>query len=182
MTMRSRSFDLVVFGATSFVGAILCRYLRERHGADGALRRAIAGRSAERLEAVATSTGAEVERIVANALDPRAMAALAERTRLVVSTVGPYATFGSTLVAAVAEAGTDYCDLSGEPQWMQRMIDAHGALATASGARIVHACGFDSIPSDLGVHFTQREAFAPHQPKYHPYGWAIPNSKGCRKQ
>ena len=88
------------------------------------------------------------------------MADLVGRARLVVSTVGPYATYGTTLVAAVAEAGTDYCDLTGEPQWMQRMIDAHGRTAESSGARIVHACGFDSIPSDLGVWFTQRQAIA----------------------
>lgn len=158
MDITDRPFDLVVFGATSFVGKILCGHLTERHGTDGALRWAIAGRNADKLDAVATSTGADVERIVADALDPGAMADLAGRARLVVSTVGPYATFGSPLVAAVAEAGTDYCDLTGEPQWMQRMIDAHGDAAAASGARIVHACGFDSIPSDLGVRFTQRQA------------------------
>ena len=158
MTTGDRPFDIVVFGATSFVGELLCTRLTERHGTDGALRWAIAGRDAERLDAVATSTGADVERIVADALDPAAMAELAARTRLVVSTVGPYARFGSALVAAVVEAGTDYCDLSGEPQWMQRMIDAHGRRAEASGARIVHACGFDSIPSDLGTWFTQRQA------------------------
>ena len=158
MSTDDRPLDLVVFGATSFVGEILCRHLTERHGSDGPLRWAIAGRSAERLDAVAASTGADVERIVADALDPSAMAALAARARLVVSTVGPYATYGSELVAAVAEAGTDYCDLTGEPQWMQRMIDAHGARAAASGARVVHACGFDSIPSDLGVWFTQQRA------------------------
>ena len=79
---------------------------------------------------------------------------------MVVSTVGPYARYGSPLVAAVAAAGTDYCDLTGEPQWMRAMIDAHQDEAAASGARIVHACGFDSIPSDLGVWFTQREALA----------------------
>ena len=158
MTARDRSFDLVVFGATSFVGRLLCEHLVERHGTDGPLRWAIAGRSADRLDEVRASTGSDVERIVADALDPRAMAGLAGRARLVASTVGPYASYGSALVGAVAEAGTDYCDLTGEPQWMQRMIDAHGELAARTGARVVHACGFDSIPSDLGVLFTQRRA------------------------
>ncbi len=158
MTARDRAFDLIVFGATSFVGRLLCEHLAERHGTDGPLRWAIAGRSADRLDEVAASTGSDVERIVADALDPAAMASLAARARLVVSTVGPYATYGSELVGAVAEAGTDYCDLTGEPQWMQRMIDAHHHRAVQSGARVVHACGFDSIPSDLGVLFTQREA------------------------
>jgi short subunit dehydrogenase-like uncharacterized protein len=110
------------------------------------------------LEQVAAATGAGVERIVADAADAAAMAALVDRTRVVISTVGPYALYGSELVAAAAAAGTDYCDLSGEPQWMQQMIDAHDEAAVASGARIVHSCGFDSIPSDLGVWFTQQEA------------------------
>ena len=161
MTSRSdRPHDLVVFGATSFVGEILCRFLVERHGTEGDLAWAIAGRSEAKLAAVADSTGADVERIVADAADPAAMAALADSTRLVISTVGPYALYGSPLVEAVAAVGTDYVDLTGEPQWMQRMIDAHGDAAERSGARIVHTCGFDSIPSDLGVFFTQREAEA----------------------
>jgi short subunit dehydrogenase-like uncharacterized protein len=154
----SRRLDVVVFGATSFVGQILCRHLVGRHGTDGPLRWAIAGRSATKLEDVARSTGADVERIVADAADRDALDALAGSARVVVSTVGPYARYGSPLVAAVAAAGTDYCDLTGETQWMRRMIDAHQDEASASGARIVHACGFDSVPSDLGAWFTQRRA------------------------
>ena len=153
-----RTYDIVVFGATSFVGQILCRYLTERHGTDGSLRWAIAGRNSTKLDSVASDTGADVERIVADASDAEAMAALAASTRVVVSTVGPYALYGSTLVAAAVEAGTHYCDLTGEPQWIQRMIDQHQLAAEKSGARIVHSCGFDSIPSDLGVWFTQQEA------------------------
>lgn len=159
MTTRDdRRLDVVVFGATSFVGQILCRHLVDRFGIDGPLRWAIAGRSLAKLDAVAAMTGADVERIVADAADEAALAELAGATRAVVSTVGPYAHYGSPLVAAVAAAGTDYCDLTGEPQWMRRMIDAHQADAEASGARIVHACGFDSIPSDVGVWFTQQRA------------------------
>lgn len=161
MTSRSaRPHDIIVFGATSFVGEILCRYLVKRHGTDGDLNWAIAGRSEAKLASVAETTGADVPRIVADAADPDAMASLAASTRLVISTVGPYALYGSELVAAVAAAGTDYVDLTGEPQWMQKMIDTHGATAQATGARVVHTCGFDSIPSDLGVWFTQREAGA----------------------
>lgn len=158
MRNADRRLDVVVFGATSFVGEILCRHLVERHGTDGPLRWAIAGRSAAKLDAVARSSGADVERIVADATDATALADLADATRVVVSTVGPYALYGSPLVAAVAAAGTDYCDLTGETQWMRAMIDAHQGEAEASGARIVHACGFDSIPSDLGVWFTQQRA------------------------
>ena len=158
--MSEPEYDLVVFGATSFVGQILCRRLVERVGTDGDVAWAIAGRSRGKLNQVAIDTGADVPVIVADAGDADAMRDLAESTRVVVSTVGPYARYGSPLVAAVAAAGTDYCDLTGEPQWMRAMIDAHEDDAAASGARIVHACGFDSIPSDLGVWFTQREALA----------------------
>ncbi|MEM7286982.1 MAG: saccharopine dehydrogenase NADP-binding domain-containing protein [Actinomycetota bacterium] len=159
MTSRAdRPYDLIVFGATSFVGEILCRHLVARHGVDGDVSWAIAGRSGSKLESVAASTGADVPRIVADAADTEAMGALADAARVVISTVGPYALYGSELVAAVAEAGTDYVDLTGEAQWMQAMIDAHSATAERTGARIVHTCGFDSIPSDLGVWFTQQQA------------------------
>ena len=151
-----REFDLIVFGATSFVGQIMTRWLTERAGPD--IRWAVAGRNADKLARVAAEVGTDAEQIVADAADTDAMAALAARTGAVASTVGPYALYGSPLVEAVAAAGTDYCDLTGEPQWMRAMIDAHHDAAVASGARIVHACGFDSIPSDLGVWFTQQQA------------------------
>lgn len=155
---ESRRFDLVVFGATSFVGRILCRHLVERQGTDGSLRWAIAGRDKGRLDEVATETGAEVERLIVDASDRAAVDDMVGATSLVVSTVGPYALYGSPLVAAVAEHGTDYCDLTGEVQWVRRMIDEHHARAVESGARVLHCCGFDSIPSDLGVIFTQQTA------------------------
>ena len=159
MAAKRIKHDIVIFGATSFVGQILCKYMVDRHGVDGeSINWAIAGRNAQKLEAVVESTGADVPRIVADAGDADAIAALCASTKLVVSTVGPYALYGSKLVAAVAEAGIDYCDLTGEPQWMQRMIDRYQDRATETGARIVHACGFDSIPSDLGVWYTQQEA------------------------
>jgi short subunit dehydrogenase-like uncharacterized protein len=153
-----RRYDVVVFGATSFVGQILCRYLARRHGTAGELRWAIAGRSASKLDDVASRTGADVPRIVADAADRRALDELAASTTVIASTVGPYALYGSELVAAVVESGGDYCDLTGEVQWMRRMIDAHQVRAEETGARIVHACGFDSIPSDLGTWFTQQRA------------------------
>ena len=153
-----REYDVVVYGATSFVGQIMCKYLVGRHGTDGDLRWAIAGRSASKLEEVARRTGADVSRIVADAGDRVALDALAESTSVVASTVGPYSLYGSELVGAVVEAGGDYCDLTGEVQWMRRMIDDHQARAEETGARIVHTCGFDSIPSDLGTWFTQQRA------------------------
>ena len=159
-TPSDRTHDIVVFGATSFVGQILCRYLSDRHGPDGDLDWAIAGRNADKLDEVARQLDTDVERIVADAHDADAIADLCRRTRLVISTVGPYALYGSTLIAAVVEAGIDYCDLSGEPQWMRRMIDDHQAEAAATGARVVHACGFDSVPSDMGVWYLQQQAEA----------------------
>lgn len=157
-TSAARRFDLIIYGATSFVGQILCRRMVERHGVDGELRWAIAGRDRAKLDRVAALTGADVERFVADATDGDALTAMATSTRVVVSTVGPYARYGSELVAAVTAAGTDYCDLTGETQWMRRMIDAHSGAAEASGSRIVHTCGFDSIPSDLGVWHLQQRA------------------------
>ncbi len=160
--MTSPTHQIVVFGATSFVGEILTRYLFERHGADGAaLRWAIAGRSQAKLAALRESLGAGAARLpmlLADAADEASLAALCKSTGVVVSTVGPYALYGSPLVKVCAESGTDYCDLTGEVQWISKMIAEHEAAAKKSGARIVHCCGFDSIPSDLGVHFLQREA------------------------
>lgn len=159
----SRPLDVIVFGASSFVGQILVRHLWERHGADGELRWALAGRSESRLRAVRDSLGeraASLPLLVADSSDAAALHRLCEQTRVIVSTVGPYALYGSTLVAACADTGTDYCDLTGEVQWMRRMISAHEATAQRTGARIVHACGFDSIPSDLGMRFLQEAAIA----------------------
>lgn len=159
--MAKAKHQVVVFGATSFVGQILCRYLLQRHGAGGAFSWAMAGRSLAKLQALQAELGGEAAKvplILADAADETALRALCGQTRVVISTVGPYALFGSPLVKVCAETGTDYCDLTGEPQWIRRMIDAHEATAKASGARIVHCCGFDSIPSDLGVHYLQRES------------------------
>ncbi|WP_348672893.1 saccharopine dehydrogenase NADP-binding domain-containing protein [uncultured Abyssibacter sp.] len=158
----SAQFDVVVFGATSFVGQILSRYLFERHGASGGeLTWAMAGRSRSKLERVRGELGpgaADIPLILANADDETALTTLCSQTRVVISTVGPYALYGSELVRICAESGTDYCDLTGEVQWIRRMIDAHEDAAKQSGARIVHCCGFDSVPSDLGLHFFQQQA------------------------
>lgn len=159
--MPTPAHQIVVFGATSFVGQILSRYLFERHGAGGTLRWAIAGRSRAKLEELRASLGdaaASLPILVADAADEAQLAQLCAATSVVVSTVGPYALYGSPLVKVCAETGTDYCDLTGEVQWIHRMITAHEATAKKTGARIVHCCGFDSIPSDLGVYFLEREA------------------------
>jgi short subunit dehydrogenase-like uncharacterized protein len=159
--MQTPSRDLTIFGATSFVGQILTRYLAEQFGTHGSLQWAIAGRSEAKLAALRTSLGLKASKlplVVADAADGAALRRMCHDTRVVISTVGPYALYGSPLVEACAETGTDYCDLTGEVQWIRRMIDAHEATARKSGARIVHCCGFDSIPSDLGVWYLQQQA------------------------
>lgn len=155
---EDRTYDIVVFGATSFVGRILCAHLRDRHSGSGDVTWAIAGRNADKLGKLATELDLSVDHIVADAHDIDALAQLATSARVIVSTVGPYSLYGSELVEAAVNAGTDYCDLTGEPQWMQQMIDAHEKTAIGTGARILHACGFDSIPSDLGTWYTQKMA------------------------
>jgi short subunit dehydrogenase-like uncharacterized protein len=163
MTAAPRNHDLVVFGATSFVGQILTRYLYEEFGLRGRLHWAIAGRSQAKLEELRGSLGrgaARLSIIVADAGDDAALRELCSGSRVVASTVGPYALYGEPLIRACVEAGTDYCDLTGEPQWIRRMLQKYEAAARKSGARIVHCCGFDSVPSDLGVHYLQREARA----------------------
>ena len=152
---------LTVFGATSFVGQILTRYLYGRFGTDGDLRWAIAGRSERKLRELHGSLypkAAKLPQIVANAGDEKALREMCAESRVVISTVGPYALYGEPLVKICANTGTDYCDLTGEVQWIRRMIRKYEGAARASGARIVHCCGFDSIPSDLGVHFLQKHA------------------------
>jgi short subunit dehydrogenase-like uncharacterized protein len=162
--MSKPEFDLIVFGATSFVGQILTRYLYERHGASGGeVRWAMAGRSTAKLEQLRATLGTGSEALpilIADAADLDALKALCGRTRTVVSTVGPYALFGTPLVEACVETGTDYCDLTGEVQWIDEMIRRFEPQAKASGARIVHCCGFDSIPSDLGNWVLQQAAQA----------------------
>lgn len=149
-----RDLDLVVYGATGFTGRLVCEHLARR--APEGLRWGMAGRSADKLAAVARELDVDVPRVVADSDDPGSVRAMAERAHVVCTTVGPYTRYGSPVVEACAAAGTDYCDLTGEPQWMRRMIDAHHATAVSSGARIVHTCGFDSIPSELGTYVAQQ--------------------------
>lgn len=159
--MSDRQFDVIVFGATSFVGEILCRYLLDRFGVKGSLRWALAGRSDSKLRQLQNTLGGDagqLPRLIADVNDATALRNLCLQTRVVVTTVGPYALYGEPLVRVCAETGTDYCDLTGETHWIKRMLDRHEATAKQTGARIVHCCGFDSIPSDLGVFFLQQQA------------------------
>jgi short subunit dehydrogenase-like uncharacterized protein len=154
-------FDVIVFGATSFVGQILAQYLTDTFNGpkQETLNWAIAGRSQTKLDEVtATINKPQLTTIIADAHDEAAIKAMCEQAKVIISTVGPYALYGETLVKVCAETGTDYCDLTGEVQWIDRMLKKYETSAKASGARIVHCSGFDSIPSDMGVYFTQREA------------------------
>jgi short subunit dehydrogenase-like uncharacterized protein len=159
---RERTHDLVLFGATGFTGRLVAEELAKRDLALG-LRWAIAGRDRDRLERIRTAIGRpDLPILIGDVRDEASLEAIARDARVVCSTVGPYTKYGDPVVAACVRAGTDYCDLTGEVQWVRRMIDAHHAEATRTGARIVHACGFDSIPSDLGVHLLQTHAKATH--------------------
>ncbi|MFL5845488.1 MAG: saccharopine dehydrogenase family protein [Solirubrobacteraceae bacterium] len=148
----SRPHDIVVFGATGFVGRLTAAYLAG--AAPAGTRIALAGRSQEKLERTRAELGAAAADwplVVADSHDAAALKELAESTTMVATTVGPYLRYGLPLVQACAAAGTHYADLTGETLFMRRAIDAADELAASTGARIVHTCGFDSIPSDLGV-------------------------------
>ena len=159
-----RAYDIVLFGATGFVGVLTAEYLAA-HAPEG-LRWAIAGRSPEKLERLreqltdspgvpgaASAPGV----LHADVSDPQSLRELARHARVVATTVGPYTTYGEELVAACADAGTDYADLTGEPEFVDLMYVRHDARARETGARLVHACGFDSVPHDLGAYFTVRQ-------------------------
>ncbi|MEZ4364633.1 MAG: saccharopine dehydrogenase NADP-binding domain-containing protein [Kofleriaceae bacterium] len=161
---RIRPFDVVLFGASGFTGTLVAHHLAE-HG--GRLRWAVAGRDAAKLDALVAELpiADPMHRpavLVADALRREDMARLAGEARVICSTAGPFARYGSELVAACAAAGTDYCDITGEVHWVREMIDAHHETARQTGARLVHCCGFDSIPSDLGTWALQQEMIARH--------------------
>jgi short subunit dehydrogenase-like uncharacterized protein len=148
--------DVIVYGATGYTGQLVAEHFAKRH-AGGGVRWGLAGRSLDRLSKVRDEIGAPatVPLIAADAADNASLQAMARRAKVIVTTVGPYQLYGSELVAACAASGTDCLNLTGEPHWMRLMIDAHEQEAKRTGARIIHSCGFDSIPFELGVYFTQ---------------------------
>lgn len=156
-----REFDVVLFGATGFTGTLTAEYLAAN--APNGCRWALAGRNLAKLEALRDRLAAinpaceTLDLLQADVTDPVSLRAVAVRSRTVVSTVGPYITYGEPLVAACAEEGTDYLDLTGEPEFVDRMYLGYHERAVASGARIVHCCGFDSIPADLGAYYTVQQ-------------------------
>ncbi len=157
LNRTDRPYDIVLFGATGFVGILTAEYLAAQ--APEGLRWAIAGRSKAKLERLRERLpgGAEAGLLEADVGDPASMRRLAEHARVVASTVGPYVKYGEDLVAACAETGADYLDLCGEPEFVDLTYVRHDARARETGARLVHACGFDSIPHDLGAYFTVQQ-------------------------
>jgi short subunit dehydrogenase-like uncharacterized protein len=158
---HSRPFDVVLLGATGFTGALAAEYLAAHLPPEARL--ALAGRNQAKLEAVRdrllriSQQPEDIALLHADCSDPQSLARVAESARVVITTVGPYLEYGEPLVAACAAAGTDYVDLTGEPEFVDRMYVEHHATAERTGARIVHACGFDSIPHDLGALFTVKQ-------------------------
>lgn len=165
-----RELDIIVYGATGYTGRLVCEYLNKQYGVNGEVKWAMAGRSQNKIDSVREEMGipADVPTVVADANEPASIKSMVEKTRVLLTTVGPYQLYGSDVVAACAKAGTDYVDLCGEPAWMHEMIAKHQDDAKASGARIVFSCGFDSVPFDLGAFFLQekaREKFATTLPR-----------------
>ena len=159
--MDTREFDIIVYGATGYTGRLVAEHFVREYGAsDSGPKWAMAGRSEDKLSAVREEIGASpvTPMIVADAEDPASLEAMCRRTKVVISTVGPYQLYGDALVEACVKTGTDYADLCGEPAWMAEKIAQHHAAALESGARICFSSGFDSIPFDLGVLMLQKEA------------------------
>ena len=164
---RAPEFDIVVWGATGYTGKVVAEYLAKRPGNED-LRWALGGRSRGKLEQVRSELTAleprmkELPILVGDSHDAAWLDELASKARVICTTVGPYARYGSELVRACVRQGTDYCDLAGETHWIRKMVDAHHDEAKASGARIVHCCGYDSIPSDLGCLMLQEHMREQH--------------------
>jgi len=154
------NFDIIVFGASGFTGRLVAEYLQKTYGNGDTVSWAMGGRSEAKLANVRDEMGLpqDTPLVTADSDDPTSLRTMADRAKIILTTVGPYQLYGSDLVAACAVTGTDYVDLCGETTWMRHMIDAHEATAKKSGARIVFSCGFDSIPTDLGIAFLQAEA------------------------
>lgn len=156
-----RQFDVILWGATGFTGQLVAEYLFSQYGTDADLKWAIAGRNRDKLEQVAKQAAGnsadQIPIIVADTTDAEAINDMVQQTKVVCTTVGPYALYGTVLVEACAEHGTHCCDLTGEVQWMVKTIETFQGKAESSGAKIVHTCGFDSIPSDMGVFYLQQQ-------------------------
>jgi short subunit dehydrogenase-like uncharacterized protein len=157
--MQNKNFDLIIWGATGFTGQLVVEYLGQKYRSS-ALKWAIAGRDARKLEEVSDKFGLQgIPQLIADSFDLESLKKLVAQTKVVCSTVGPYSLYGNALLQACVEESCHYCDLTGELPWMRKSIDQHHQQALAKKLRIVHNCGFDCIPSDLGVMEVQRAFF-----------------------
>ena len=155
--IKSREFDVIIWGASGFTGKLVVEYLYRVYSSNRDLKWAIAGRDFSKLELIRSEVAdSKVPIIVADINDMASLNNMTKKTKVICTTVGPYAKFGSNLVSSCVENQTHYCDLAGEVQWIRKMIDSHHEKAKANGTKIVNSCGFDSIPSDLGVYFIQK--------------------------
>lgn len=158
--MADNKYDVIVWGATGFTGKWVAKHLYDTYS-QGELKWAIAGRNEAKMDDVRAFIGddsGEVDGLLADSDDLESLRSLVAQTKVIISTVGPYIVYGSKLVQACVESGTHYVDLTGEPPWIREMIDTHLDQAQQSGAKIVHCCGFDSIPSDMGNFYIQSQA------------------------
>ena len=158
--MSERKFDVIVFGASGYTGKLVAEYMGKEYGNDESIRWAIAGRNKDKLSSVKKdlNLNERVSIIEVDSTNKDSLDSMTSSAKCILTTVGPYQLYGSSLVQSCSENGTDYVDLTGEPGWMYEMINAHQDTAKKSGARIVFSCGFDSIPFDLGVYFVQQAA------------------------
>lgn len=155
----AEKLDIIVYGATGYTGKLVCEYLQTKYGNDGEVRWGIAGRNKDKLQAVVDQFGlGDIPVMIADSDDTDSLDAMASACRVVLNTAGPYMKYGSTVVESCARLGTDHVDLNGEPLWMNEVLTQYEDAARESGARIVFSCGFDSIPTDLGVQFLQEHA------------------------
>ena len=158
--MSEREFDVIVFRASGYTGKLVVEYMGKEYGNDESIRWAIAGRNKDKLSSVKKDLNLDerVSVIEVDSTNKDSLDSMTSSAKCILTTVGPYQLYGSSLVQSCSENGTDYVDLTGEPGWMYEMINAHQDTAKKSGARIVFSCGFDSIPFDLGVYFVQQAA------------------------
>ena len=162
--MSNKNFDIVIYGASGFTGKLVAEYMHKQYGQDESISWAIAGRSKEKLTAVKEAIGIshDVPLLIVDSNNESSIADMAQQTKCVLTTVGPYQLYGLNIIKQCAQHGTDYVDLCGEPGWMHEMINEYSAQAQETGSRIVFSCGFDSIPFDLGVYFLQKEVISQH--------------------
>ena len=156
---KEREFDVVIWGSSGFTGSLVSEYIFKNYSKSKNLKWAIAGRNLNKLKQIRNKVADDsVSILIADSNDESSIVSMVKKTKVICTTVGPYAKYGSKLVKACVDHGTHYCDLAGEVQWIRKMIDNHHADAISNSVKIVNCCGFDSIPSDMGVYFIQKES------------------------